>query len=122
MEDVTITSDAEYAGQSAKDASGNIQLRSKNSNSGLVSTTSGGTIKSVKITVGSGSNTIDVYGKNTAYTDATDLYSSSTQGTKVGYLTSTGTITFMFALRRGSSASALQTLRDRDCKIGRAHV
>ena len=91
---VTITSDAEYAGQSAKDASGNIQLRSKNSNSGLVSTTSGGTIKSVKITVGSGSNTIDVYGKNTAYTDATDLYSSSTQGTKVGYLTSTGTITF----------------------------
>lgn len=91
---VAKSSTAKYAGQSAKDGSGNIQLRSKNSNSGLVSTASGGTIKSVTITVGSGSNTIDVYGKNTAYTDATDLYSTSTQGTKVGYLTSTGTITF----------------------------
>ena len=91
---VSITSDAKYAGQSAKDASGNIQLRSKNSNSGIVSTTSGGTVKSVKITVGSGSNTVDVYGSNTAYTSAADLYNPSKQGTKVGSVTSTGTVTF----------------------------
>ena len=83
-----------YAGNSAKDASGNIQLRSKNSNSGVVSTTSGGTVKSVKITVGSGSNNIDIYGSNTAYTAASNLYASGTQGTKVGTLTETGTITF----------------------------
>ena len=94
---VTLNSDAVYAGQSAMDASGNIQLRSKNSNSGIVSTTSGGKIKSVKITVASeNSNTIDVYGSNTAYTSVANLYSTSgnnNQGTKLGSLTSTGTIT-----------------------------
>ncbi len=89
---VTITSDAVYAGQSAKDGSDNIQLRSKNSNSGIVTTTSGGTISSITITVGSGSNTIDVYGSNTAYTAASSLYNNSTQGTKIGSLSSTGTI------------------------------
>lgn len=90
---VSKTSDAVYAGQSAKDSSGNIQMRSKNSNSGIVSTTSGGKLKSVTITVGSGSNTVDVYGSNTAYTAASDLYSSSTQGTKLGSVSATGTIT-----------------------------
>ncbi len=93
---VSITSDAVYAGQSAKDGSGNIQMRSKNSNSGIVSTTSGGKLKSVKITVGSGSNTIDVYGSNIAYNSAADLYATGTnskQGTKLGSVTETGTIT-----------------------------
>ena len=90
---VTKSSDAIYAGQSAKDANGNIQLRSKNSNSGVVSTASGGKVKSVKITVGSGSNTVDVYGSNTAYTSASDLYGDN-KGTKIGSLTATGTISF----------------------------
>ena len=57
---VTITSDAVYAGQSAKNNNGAIQLRSKNSNSGIVSTTSGGKLVSIKIEVQSGTNTIDV--------------------------------------------------------------
>ena len=92
--EVSITSDAVYAGQSAKDGSGNIQLRSKNSNSGIVTTVSGGNrVKSVKITVGSGSNTVDVYGKTSAYSAASDLFSSSTQGTKIGSVSATGTIT-----------------------------
>lgn len=86
-------SNAVYAGQSAKSNSGGIQLRSKNSNSGIVSTTSGGKVKSIKITVESGSNTIDVYGKTTAYESASNLYNSSTQGTKLGSLSATGTIT-----------------------------
>lgn len=90
---VSKTSSAVYAGNSAKSSAGGIQLRSKNSNSGIVSTTSGGTVKSVKITVASGSNTIDVYGSNTAYTAASNLY-NNTQGTKIGSLTATGTITF----------------------------
>lgn len=87
-------SSAVYAGNSAKTSSGAIQLRSKNSNSGIVSTASGGDrIKSVSITVESGSNTVDVYGSNTAYTAASQLYSSSTQGTKLGSLSASGTIT-----------------------------
>ena len=90
---VSKPSGAIYAGQSAKSSGGGIQLRSKNSNSGIVSTTSPGKVKSVKITVESGSNTIDVYGRNTAYESASDLYGSG-NGTKVGSLTSTGTVEF----------------------------
>ena len=94
---VAATSSARYAGNSAKSSSGGIQMRSKNSNSGIVSTVSGGRVKSVTITVESGSNTIDVYGSNTAYTGAGDLYATGeggNQGTKIGSLTATGTITF----------------------------
>ncbi len=94
---VAATSKARYAGNSAKSSSGGIQLRSKNSNSGIVSTISGGRVKSVTITVESGSNKIDVYGSNTAYTGAGDLYATGeggNQGTKIGSLTATGTVTF----------------------------
>ena len=91
---VAKTSSARYAGNSALNSSTYIQLKSKDSVSGLVSTVSGGTISSVKITVASGTNTVNVYGKNTAYSSAADLYSSSTQGTLVGSTSSTGTITF----------------------------
>ena len=93
---VAATSSARYAGNSAKSSSGGIQLRSKNSNSGIVSTVSGGKVKSVTITVESGSNTIDVYGSNTAYTSAADVYATGeggNPGTKIGSLTATGTIT-----------------------------
>ena len=91
---VSKTSGAKYAGNSAKNNAGAIQMRSNNSNSGIVSTTSGGSVSSVIITVSSGSATISVYGKNTAYSAATDLYNNSTQGTLVGSTSSTGTITF----------------------------
>lgn len=92
--DVKKSSDAVYAGNSAKDSSENIQLRSNKSSAGIVTTTSGGTVSSVKINVASGSNSIDVYGSSDAYTSATELYNSSSQGTKVGSVTSTGTINF----------------------------
>ena len=82
----TATSSAVYAGQSAggNDA---IQLRSNNNNSGIVTTTSGG--KATKVSVEWNSETADgrtlnVYGKNSAYSAATDLYSTSTQGTLLG--------------------------------------
>ena len=91
---VTKTSHAVYAGNSAKNNSANIQMRSNNSNSGIISTSTGGKVKSVRITVASGSNTIDVYGKNTPYNAASDLYNSQKQGTKIGSLQETGTITF----------------------------
>ena len=93
---VSLTSNAVYAGKSALNNNVNIQLRSQNSDCGIVSTTSGGKIRSVKITVASGNKTIDVYGSNTAYTSAANLFATSgnnNQGTKLGSLTSTGTIT-----------------------------
>ena len=80
------SSNAVYAGNSAGDKD-TIQMRSSNSNSGIVTTTSGG--KATKIVVNwhtgtTSGRTLDIYGKNTAYTDATDLYNTSKQGTKLG--------------------------------------
>lgn len=83
-----VTSDAVYAGNSAGGNSA-IQLRSKNNNSGIVTTASGGKI--AKVSVEWNSNTadgrkLDIYGSNTAYTAATDLYGDN-KGTKLGTLT-----------------------------------
>ena len=89
---VTLSSGAVYAGKTAKNGS-NIQMNSS-SPQGIVSTTSGGSIQSVKITIGNGNKNVSVYGKNTAYSSGSDLYSSSSQGTLVGTTSSTGTITF----------------------------
>ena len=82
----TGTSGSIYAGNSAG-GNDSIQLRSNNSNSGIVSTSSTGNV--TKVTVSWNSNTqsgrkINVYGKNTAYSQATDLYSNSNQGTLLG--------------------------------------
>ena len=82
----TGTSGAVYAGQSA---GGNnaIQLRSNNSNSGIITTTSGGTATKVAVVWNSNTSndrTIDIYGKNTAYSAATDLYNNSNQGSLLG--------------------------------------
>lgn len=90
---VNGVSGAIYAGQSAKSSGGGIQLRSRNSNSGIVTTTTGGLVKSISIVVESGSNTLDVYGSHTPYTSAADLYNNTTQGTKLGSLSKTGEIT-----------------------------
>lgn len=81
-----VTSSAIYAGNSA---GGNeaIQLRSDNNNSGVVTTTSGGKVKKIKVTWQSSTSsgrTLDIYGKNTAYTSASDLYDTSKHGTKLG--------------------------------------
>ncbi len=84
----TATSDAVYAGQCAGDKS-SIQLRSNNSNSGVITTTSGGTAKKVVVTWHEDTNTartLSVYGSNTAYTAATDLYDAEKQGTLIGEL------------------------------------
>lgn len=82
----TVTSTATYAGQSAG-SNNSIQLRSKNNNSGIITTASGGKIK--KVTVDWNSNTksgrtLYIYAKNEKYSEATDLYDTSKQGTQVG--------------------------------------
>ena len=80
------TSGAVYAGNSAggNDA---IQLRTNYSNSGIVTTTTGG--NATKVTVSWNSNTgsrkLDIYGKTSAYSEASDLYGDS-KGTSLGSL------------------------------------
>ena len=78
-------SDAVYSVQCAGGNS-SIQLRSSNSNSGIVSTTSGGTVKKVKVTWNSATTsgrTINIYGSNSAYSAPSDLYGSNS-GTLLG--------------------------------------
>ena len=80
------TSNAVYAGNCAGSNS-SIQLRSNNNNSGIVTTTSGGKVKSITVNWSASTapgRTLNVYVKNSAYSAATDLYNSSTQGTLLG--------------------------------------
>ena len=82
----TSNSSAVYAGQSAGGNS-SIQLRSDKSNSGVITTASGGKVKKVKVEWNSNTasgRTLQVYGKSTTYSAPTDLYSSATQGTLLG--------------------------------------
>ena len=86
---VTKDSGAVYAGNSGKTSDGAIQLRSNNSNSGIVTTESGGTAS--KVTLAWNAATVDdrevsVYGSTDAYTAATDLYAAASQGTLLGSL------------------------------------
>lgn len=80
--DVKVTSEALYSGQSAQTQTGkNIQLNSSKKNGrniGIVSTVSGGLIKSVSIEVdNSNANIYSVYAKKTAYSAIEDLYNNS---------------------------------------------
>ena len=87
--DVSATSDAVYAGQSAG-GNESIQLRSNNSNSGVISTTSGGKLAKVTVTWNSNTaagRTLNVYGSNSAYTAPTDLYGDAS-GEKLGTIVS----------------------------------
>lgn len=86
---ITDASAAIYAGNSAKNTtySNSIQIRSSNS-SGIVTTTSGGLAKKVTFDWVSGNTSgrvVDIYGKNSAYSSAADLYGdAASQGTKIG--------------------------------------
>ena len=82
----TSNSDAVYAGQSAG-GNESIQLRSNGSSSGIITTTSGGTVTNVTVTWNESTNTgrtLNVYGSHTAYTSPTELYNPETQGTLLG--------------------------------------
>lgn len=85
---VTATSTAVYAGNSAKSKTGAIQLRSKNNNSGIVTTASAGTVRKITVVwddATASGRTIDVYGKSTAYSSDTDLFGSAdVQGVLIG--------------------------------------
>lgn len=85
---VTVTSSAVYAGNSAKSDAGAIQLRSKKNNSGIVTTASAGTVRKITVVwddATASGRTIDVYGKSTAYSSDTDLFGSAdVQGVLIG--------------------------------------
>ena len=85
-------SNAKYVAQCAGDKS-SIQLRSNNSNSGVVSTVSGGIVKRVEVewqNETSSGRVLQIYGSNTAYTAATDLYDDAKKGTLLGEVTMGG--------------------------------
>lgn len=77
-----------YKGESAGGNS-SVQLRTTNNNSGIVISSNTGHKKVGKITVNWNSSTangrtLDIYGKDTAYTATTDLYDNDKQGTLLG--------------------------------------
>ena len=85
FENVSSSSSAKYAGQAIRfrssysgDGTHNyIQIKSKDSNTGIVTTSSGGLAKKVTITWNtnqSATKAINVYGKNTAYSSPSDLF------------------------------------------------
>lgn len=80
-------SDAVYAGLTTRQsgASTTIQMKGKEG-SGIVSTASGGVLRSVTISIAASEydRTVDVYAKNTAYSGPSELFENATQGTRIG--------------------------------------
>lgn len=95
---VKVTSEASYSGQSAQTGNntGIILLNNSKKNGhniGIVSTVSGGLIKSVSIEVdNSNANTYSVYAKKTAYSAIEDLYNDPKQGDLILESKSTGSV------------------------------
>lgn len=81
----TFSSSAVYAGNAASGKGLYIQLRSSNSNAGIITTKSGGKLKSITIEWNSKTTdrVLSFYGKNEAYTAASDLYGDAA-GTLLG--------------------------------------
>lgn len=116
---VTATSDAVYAGKTAKSNKGAIQMNGKDQ-IGIVSTTSGGKVLTVSVVWNketAADRTLDIYGSNTPYTSAADLYNKS-QGTKIGSITKSGETTtvtvegdyYYVGLRSNKSAMYLDSI------------
>lgn len=77
---------AYYKGRTATRTNGDFGLRTQNSNEGIVTTTSGGKVKSVTITIRQHKDprSLEVYAKNTAYSNPEDVWNSETRGTLIG--------------------------------------
>lgn len=91
-----LNSTAVYAGNSAG-SNNAIQLRSKD-NSGIITTKSGGVIKSIVVEWNSSTadgRTLNIYGKNGEYSSSADLYDNDKSGTKLGTIVK-GTSTELF--------------------------
>ncbi len=116
----TSNSTAVYAGNSAGDHD-SIQLRSNNNNSGIVTTSSGGYVATITVTWESNTvsgRTLNIYGKNSAYSSAADLYDTSKQGILLGTIVCGTSTTFTvtgdyqyIGLRSNSGAMYLSEIR-----------
>ena len=98
IEGITVEngSGAVYAANAANEENNCIRIRSDKKNSGLVSTTSGGKVKSVTITWNSKTaknRVINIYGNDKAYTSPANLYDETTNGDELGSLVYSGTET-----------------------------
>lgn len=83
---ISVSSDAVYAGQCAG-GNESIQLRSNNSNSGVVTTASGGIATKIVVewnSTTSAGRTLLVYGSHDPFAAATDLYGDDDAITKIG--------------------------------------
>lgn len=83
---VKAVSNAIYSGNSAT-TDKTIQLRTKNNNSGIVTTASGGYAQKIFVVWNNKTltgRTLNIYGKNTKYTSAADLYDTEKQGSLIG--------------------------------------
>ena len=83
------TTEAVYAGNTYAGNDSAIQMRTDGSASGIITTTSGGTATRVAVTWGTQAQSgrgIEVYGKNTPYVAASDLYGDN-KGTLIGTIT-----------------------------------
>ena len=87
-----------YSGYSAAGNS-SVQLKSNNSNSGIVVTSNPNSLNILSVSLNWHSNTdasrtVDIYAKNTPYSAPTDLYDSSKRGTKLGSINAFSTTVF----------------------------
>ena len=82
-------SDAVYKGKSITNGT-SIQLNNNDSKPGIVTTDSGGKVIKIKVNFGSNTSTnreLIIYGKNTPYSSAADLYSQNDQGDELATIT-----------------------------------
>ena len=86
--DKTLKSSSTYAGLCAG-TGGTVQLRTTNSNSGVVTTNSSNNVKKVSVEWNeqTTSSILEIYGKTTAYSAASDLFNESNRGTLLGSIT-----------------------------------
>ena len=87
----TFTSDVKYAGNSTTN-SNRIQMRASD-NSGIVTTTTIGYLKSISAAAEKGNtdgHKLQIYAKNTAYASAADLYDANKRGTLIGTIAEAG--------------------------------
>ena len=90
--DKSFNSPAVYAGIATSGAGKYIQLRSSKSDAGIVTTKSGGKLKSVTITFNAATTdrALDMYGKNEPYESGPDMYDAEKKGELIGSIAANG--------------------------------
>ncbi|MBQ6311221.1 MAG: DNA/RNA non-specific endonuclease [Bacteroidales bacterium] len=89
---------ATYSAGGTETSGSTIQIRTSDNKSGIITTASGGNVTKVELIWNSATvsgRSVQIYGKNTAYSNTSDLYDSQTQGTLIGELAK-GTTTLTF--------------------------